>query len=251
MAGNLTISSNLAQRARRPARVQYYNFNGVFIPKVANIPRDENTVHVPVAGASVTATLLSYQKKNKIKSTALSTLAAVAVRLNNFANRFRARGWYFSCPDFGRRDVSGSRRRHTEFERTHKVNIFRRPPAARSRVPGPTVGGDLDVDGTDLECDFELRNEVVGLRHRVGSDTTLYLPELNSPRKQLESGFGVYKSFVLREVNDSHEIVDEEPVQTGKNIGDEDDDSRQDFEDPLESERFIESNDEGMPSKRQ
>ena len=54
-----------------------------------------------------------------------------------------------------------------------------------------------------------------------------------------------------KEVNDSDDIVDEGPMQTGKNIGDEDDDGLEDFEDPLESERFVESNDEEMPSKRQ
>ena len=53
------------------------------------------------------------------------------------------------------------------------------------------------------------------------------------------------------EVNDWDEIVNEEPMQTGKNVGDEDDDTLEDFEDPLESERFVESNDEEMPSKGQ
>ena len=36
------------------------------------------------------------------------------------------------------------------------------------------------------------------------------------------------------EINDSDEIVDEDSMQTGKNIGDEDDDGLEDFEDPLE-----------------
>ena len=54
------------------------------------------------------------------------------------------------------------------------------------------------------------------------------------------------------EVNDADEIVDEESImQTVKNIGAEDDDGLEDFEDPLEWERFVESNEEEMPSKRQ
>lgn len=55
---------------------------------------------------------------------------------------------------------------------------------------------------------------------------------------------------VYEEVNDSDEIVDEEPMQTGNNIGDEDD-GLEDFDDQLELERFVESNNEEMPSKRQ
>lgn len=46
--------------------------------------------------------------------------------------------------------------------------------------------------------------------------------------------------------NDSDEIVDEEVIQTGNNIEDEDGDGLENSEDLLESE-----NDEGMPSKRQ
>lgn len=53
------------------------------------------------------------------------------------------------------------------------------------------------------------------------------------------------------EVNDSDEIVDEEPMQTGNNIGDEEGDGPKDFEDLLESGSFVESNDEEMSSKRQ
>lgn len=62
------------------------------------------------------------------------------------------------------------------------------------------------------------------------------------------------------EVSDSDEIVDEGPIQTKNNIesshrknniGYEDGDGREDFEDLLESGRFVESNDEEMPPKRQ
>jgi hypothetical protein len=53
------------------------------------------------------------------------------------------------------------------------------------------------------------------------------------------------------EVNDSDEIVDEEVMQAGNNIEDEDGDGLEDFEDLLESESFVESNDERRPSKRQ
>ncbi|CAH1112179.1 unnamed protein product [Psylliodes chrysocephalus] len=53
------------------------------------------------------------------------------------------------------------------------------------------------------------------------------------------------------EVNDSDEIVDEESMHTGNNIGDEDGDGLEDFEDLLESGRFVESNDEEMLSERQ
>ncbi|GBP18726.1 Microtubule-associated protein futsch [Eumeta japonica] len=53
------------------------------------------------------------------------------------------------------------------------------------------------------------------------------------------------------EVNDSDEIVDEEPMQTGHNIGNEDDDGLEDFENLPEPGRFVESNDEEMLSKRQ
>ncbi|CAH2241026.1 jg4096 [Pararge aegeria aegeria] len=53
------------------------------------------------------------------------------------------------------------------------------------------------------------------------------------------------------EVNDSEDIVDEEPTQSGSNVGEEEGDNHEDFEDLLESEMFDESNDEEMPSKRQ
>lgn len=53
------------------------------------------------------------------------------------------------------------------------------------------------------------------------------------------------------EVDDSEEIVDEEPTQSGNNVGEEEGDSYEDFEDLLESEMFDESNDEEMPAKRQ
>lgn len=61
---------------------------------------------------------------------------------------------------------------------------------------------------------------------------------------------------IYEEVNDSEEIVDEEIVddeamQSGNNVGDEDGDGPEEFEDLLESESFVESNNEGMASKRQ
>lgn len=55
---------------------------------------------------------------------------------------------------------------------------------------------------------------------------------------------------IYEEVNYSNEILDEEPMQTGNNIGDEDD-SLEDFDDQLELERFVESDGEEMPTKRQ
>ncbi|VVC89686.1 unnamed protein product [Leptidea sinapis] len=55
---------------------------------------------------------------------------------------------------------------------------------------------------------------------------------------------------IYEEVNDSDEIVDEEPMQTGNNIRDEDD-GLEDFDDQLEFERFVESDDEELPAKRQ
>ena len=53
------------------------------------------------------------------------------------------------------------------------------------------------------------------------------------------------------EVDHSDEILDEEPMQTGNNLGDEDGDGFEDFEDPIEFGQFVESNDEKIPSKRQ
>ncbi|GBP63115.1 hypothetical protein EVAR_98103_1 [Eumeta japonica] len=47
------------------------------------------------------------------------------------------------------------------------------------------------------------------------------------------------------------EIADEEPMQTGNNVADEDGDGLEDFEDLSQSERPVESNDDKIPSKRQ
>lgn len=48
---------------------------------------------------------------------------------------------------------------------------------------------------------------------------------------------------------DPDEIVDEEPIKTGKNIGN--NDRLEDFEDLLKSGTFVESNYEEMPSNKQ
>ncbi|KAK9889157.1 hypothetical protein WA026_004431 [Henosepilachna vigintioctopunctata] len=53
------------------------------------------------------------------------------------------------------------------------------------------------------------------------------------------------------EVSDSDEIVDEGPIQTKNNIGYEDDDGLEGFEDLLKSGMFSKSNDGEMPPKRQ
>lgn len=60
----------------------------------------------------------------------------------------------------------------------------------------------------------------------------------------------IIEEKIYEEVNDSNEILEEETMQTGYNIGDEDD-GLEDFDDQLELERFVESDDEEMRSKRQ
>ncbi|KAJ8736968.1 hypothetical protein PYW07_000239 [Mythimna separata] len=63
-------------------------------------------------------------------------------------------------------------------------------------------------------------------------------------------GMGSWKRYTLIIEKEIDEIIDEEPMQTGNNIGDVDD-GLEDFDDQLELERFVESDDEEMPPKRQ
>ncbi|CAB3252053.1 unnamed protein product [Arctia plantaginis] len=53
---------------------------------------------------------------------------------------------------------------------------------------------------------------------------------------------------IARDTNKTVIVVG--PIQTKNNIGDEDGDGLEDFEDLLESGKFVESNDEEMPPKR-